>query len=250
MRNRKKKNGENRLKNLSALLISKDDVSVLPASADFERELPLRLEIGCGKGDFVTGLARIEPDFGYIAVERVPDVALLAVEKYAASRGLGELGNHGEWITPDGVALKGEKWNIDPQRAGNVRFFVGKAEDFLESAPEDEFEGIYLNFSDPWSKKGYASRRLTHPSYLKRYAALLKPGGRIHVKTDNDGLFDFTVESLANEGWEVDFLTRDLHSPEVSEEIRSSNVMTEYEKKFTEQGIPIKFLTASPRSVK
>ncbi|MBR3639532.1 MAG: hypothetical protein IKN50_02890, partial [Clostridia bacterium] len=107
MRNIKKKNGENRLVNLSALIISSDHVSDLPQSAGFEDDLPLRLEIGCGKGDFVTVLAKKEPGFGYIAVERVPDVALLAIEKYAHSRGLGKLGDHGEWITPDGIPLRG-----------------------------------------------------------------------------------------------------------------------------------------------
>ncbi len=246
MRNRKKKNGENRLINLSSLLITRDDAAGLPSSSGLDDSTPLRLEIGCGKGDFVSGLARNEPGFGYIAVERVPDVALIALEKYAGSRGLGKLGDHGEWIKPDGTPLKGERWEIPPELAGNVRFYIGRAEEFLEAVPAGLFEGIYLNFSDPWSKKGYASRRLTHPSYLKKYAELLDRNGKIHVKTDNDGLFDFTLESLGSEGWRVDFMTRDLHSPDVREEIRSSNVMTEYEKKFTEQGIPIKFLTASP----
>ena len=248
MRNRKKKNGENRLTNLSSLLITREDLSGLPASGGFADGAPLRLEIGCGKGDFVTGLARKEPDYGYIAVERVPDVALIALEKYAGSRGLGKLGDHGEWIRPDGTALKGERWEIPTELSGNVRFYIGKAEDFLDEVPPDAFEGIYLNFSDPWSKKGYASRRLTHPSYLKKYSSLLNVSGRIYVKTDNDGLFEFTLESLGSEGWTVEFMTRDLHSPSVPEQIRSSNVMTEYEKKFTEQGIPIKYLIASPPS--
>ncbi len=246
MRNRKKKNGENRLINLSSLLITRDELSGLPSSVGFADGAPVRLEIGCGKGEFITGLARREPGFEYIAIERVPDVALLALEKYAGSRGLGKLGDHGEWIRPDGTALKGDRWDIPLELAGNVRFYIGKAEEFIDEVSPDTFEGIYLNFSDPWSKKGYASRRLTHPSYLKKYASLLNVSGKIYVKTDNDGLFDFTLESLDSEGWKVEFMTRDLHSPSVSEQIRSSNVMTEYEKKFSEQGIPIKYLIASP----
>ncbi len=246
MRNRKKKNGGNRLLNLSSLLISHEEISDLSSSGIPAYDLPLRLEIGCGKGDFISGLAQKEPDFFYIAVERVPDVALLAVEKYARSRGLGKLGDHGEWITPDGSILKGEKWELSPDQAGNVRFYIGRAEEFLEVAPADSFECIYLNFSDPWSKKGYASRRLTHPAYLKKYNGLLKNSGKLQVKTDNEGLFDFTLESLAGEGWLIEFSTRDLHSPAVDEDIMSSNVMTEYEKKFYEQGVPIKYLSATP----
>ena len=232
--------------NLSSLIISAEETDDLPSSAGFETGTPLRLEIGCGKGDFITGLANKEPGYGYIAVERVPDVALIAIEKYAHSRGLGKLGDHGEWITPDGILLKGTRWDIPRELSGNVRFFVGKAEEFLEYAPHDSFAGIYLNFSDPWTKKGYASRRLTHPSYLKKYASILDREGKLFVKTDNDGLFDFTLDSLDAEGWGVEYMTRDLHSPSVRAEIRTSNVMTEYEKKFTEQGIPIKYLIASP----
>ncbi len=248
MRNRKKKNGENRLINLSSLLIEREDVRRLPLSAGLDPEIPLRLEIGCGKGDFVTELAQKEPDFGYIAVERVPDVALIALEKYAGSRGLGKLGDHGEWIKPDGSSLKGERWDIPTELAGNVRFFIGRAEEFLEEVPKGLFEGIFLNFSDPWSKKGYASRRLTHSSYLRKYALLLNHAGKIYVKTDNEGFFDYTLESLESEGWSVEFLTRDLHSSSVHEKIGSSGVMTEYERKFIELNIPIKYLIAVPAS--
>ena len=246
MRNRKKKNGANRLINLSSLLIFSDNVSSLSESARFCDVSSLRLEIGCGKGDFITELARREPDFGYIAVERVPDVALIAVEKYAGSRNLGKLGDHGEWITPDGNVLKGEKMDIPPESAGNVRFFIGRAEDFLQAAPAGSFEGVYLNFSDPWPKKGYASRRLTHPSYLKQYASILNNNGKLHFKTDNDGLFEFSLDSLDSEGWKVEFMTKDLHSDQTYEKIRAENVMTEYERKFLQQGVPIKFLCATP----
>ena len=246
MRNRKKKNGERRLENLSSLILREEEIAGLNESAPFDSKRPLRLEIGCGKGDFVTGMAGLYPDFNYIAVERVSDVALLAVEKYAKSRHLGYLGDHGEWITPDGVALKGDTWRIPLEDAGNVRFFIGPAELFLDLAAGGSFESIYMNFSDPWSKKGYASRRLTHPNYLVKYAKLLTAGGKIHLKTDNDGLFDYTFDTLAENGWTVDFSTRNLHSPDSPEEIRNANVMTEYEKKFTELGVPIKYLSAHP----
>jgi tRNA (guanine-N7-)-methyltransferase len=94
---------------------------------------------------------------------------------------------------------------------------------------------IFLNFSDPWSKKGYAKRRLTHRRYLSIYFDLLKDGGRVTFKTDNTGLFDFTLEELSDVGITPDFVTRDLHNSERAE----GNIMTEYEKNFSEQGMAI-----------
>lgn len=246
MRTRKKKNGDARLRNLSCLLIDTNEIGALSGAFDTER--PLRLEIGCGKGDFVVGLSAREPDYNYLAVERISDVALIAVEKYAAARGLGRLGDHGEWITPDGAALKGEPFGIPPASRGNVRFLIAAAENVLPLLPPSSFDAVYTNFSDPWPKKGYAARRLTHPRYLTEYARILVPGGRLNLKTDNDGLFAYSLETLEELGWDVLFSTGDLHGGLVPAEIREANVETEYERKFTEQGVAINCLIASPPS--
>ncbi len=244
MRNRKKKNGVNRLENLSVLILSADDISS-GCEKLYDEERPLRLEIGCGKGDFVSGISASEPGFNYIAVERIGDVALAAVEKYAERRGLGTLDFHGGWRGPDGTLYKGEKWNIPVEKRGNVRFFIGDAAAFLEIAPKGIFDRIYANFSDPWPKSRHESRRLTHPGFLMKYAALLSPNGQLRIKTDNDGLFEYTLESLTASGWEILFSTYDLHSAETDPVIRGSNVATEYEKRFTEQGVKIKAVFAS-----
>ena len=94
---------------------------------------------------------------------------------------------------------------------------------------------IYLNFSDPWPKAGHAKRRLTHKNYLERYKKLLKEDGRLIFKTDNVGLFDFSIESFEEFGCEIEWMTRDLHNSERAE----GNVMTEYEKNFSEKGFTI-----------
>ena len=248
MRNRKKKNGSNRLENLSTLILTGDDIkSCFDGIYDHSR--PLRLEIGCGKGDFVTGVSVAEPGYNYIAVERISDVALAAVEKYAEARGLGTLDFHGGWRCPDGTIYKGEKWDIPIDKRGNVRFFIGDAAFFLEIAPGGCLDRIYANFSDPWPKSRHESRRLTHPGFLEKYSRLLAPDGQLRIKTDNDGLFEYTLESLTASGWKILFSTFDLHSPETDQIVRESNVVTEYEKRFTEQDVRIKAVFASPHVV-
>ena len=104
--------------------------------------------------------------------------------------------------------------------------------------PKGSIDGIFLNFSDPWSKKGYAKRRLTHRRYLAMYMNLLRDGGTIRFKTDNVGLFDFSLEEIEAMGLTPSIVTRDLHSSEWNE----GNIMTEYERNFSEQGMTINML--------
>ncbi len=244
MRNRKKKNGEQRRINLSSLILSCEQISRESLENSYHDASPFRLEIGCGKGDFITGLSKKEPGYNYVAVERIGDVCLLATEKYAQDRGLGTLSDHGEWIAPDGRKFSGEPWDIPLEARGNVRFFIGPAEALLPYLPDCFFEGIYTNFSDPWPKKGYASRRLTNPSYLREYARILRPGGKLNLKTDNDSLFEYSVESLTGEGWDIVYKTVDLHSEDAGTPFLAENVMTEYEKRFVDEGVKIKALVA------
>lgn len=241
MRMRKKRNGEKRIANLAKLLLTSEDISSENPTFSFETPRPIRLEIGCGKGDFVCGISEREKEYNYIALERVSDVMMAAVEKYAASRGLGSLSAYGGWMTPDGEIYDGETWDIPEAMRGNVRFVCGDARDILALLPDGSVDRIYTNFSDPWPKKGYASRRLTAPGFLAEYARVLRRGGELRLKTDNDGFFDYSLETLADSPLRVTEFTRDIDSSPV---FSAGNVETEYERNFKSQGVKIKALIA------
>lgn len=209
MRVRKKRNGERRLAACAHLLTAD------PAHVFGETDKPLRVEIGCGKGRFITETAVGNPGYNFIAVELVTDVIMLAMEKAMALEG----------GCPD-----------------NLRFYSGNADRIDELFPEHSIDRIYLNFSDPWPKARHAKRRLTYRSFFARYARVLCDGGDLAIKTDNDGLFDFTLEELAEAGWTVLEQTRDLHASPYAE----GNVMTEYEMAFSEKGKNINYVRALP----
>ena len=209
MRMRKKKHGAERIAACSELLI--EDVSALKGGLDvvFPTVRPIHMEIGCGKGNFASGMAAKHPEYNFIAVERVSDVCCIALEKAKA--------------------------RSDEREGDNLRFIIGDAKILGESLPQGSLDCIYLNFSDPWPKAGHAKRRLTHRGFLEIYKYLLRDGGMLKLKTDNVGLFDFTLEEFEAFGMEIIWQTRDLHSTEKNED----NVMTEYEKNFSEKGTPI-----------
>lgn len=209
MRMRHKKHGAERIAACAELLIlPPPDGTLLRAENIFPIVRPLSLEIGCGKGDFAVGMAAKHPDENWIAMERVPDVACLALEKAMAARG---------------------------SRPDNLRFLIGNAQNLEALFPDRSFDCIYLNFSDPWPKSGYARRRLTHAVFLERYRRLLIPGGMLKFKTDNADLFAFSLEQFAACGLELLWQTDDLHASDRA----ADNVMTEYERNFTERGQPI-----------
>lgn len=209
MRMRKKKNGARRLEAVSHLLATRPDTPIADSRAHFNNDKELRLEIGCGKGGFACGMAKKHPEANFFALERVHDVMVLAAER--AERESAE------------------------RPADNLRFLLAGAGDLAAYFAPASLSVIYLNFSDPWPKKGHAKRRLTHRDFLRTYLRLLKMGGELRFKTDNVGLFDFTLEELEALGLTPYFLTRDLHnSPE-----NEGNVMTEYEKNFSEKGFCI-----------
>ncbi len=244
MRMRKKRHGNERLLALSALLYPNHDEKWISSSEVFGNELPLKLEVGCGKGEFASKLSARDTMYNYLALERISDVAVCAVEKYAASRNLGKLAPNGGWMNPDGEIFKdGNAWDIPMEQRGNVRFLVDDANNLLAKIPDNTLAGIYANFSDPWARKcKQEKRRLTHPALLEHYRRTLKSDGVFSFKTDNDDLFDYTVEMLPGCGFEIVYMTRDLHNSERAE----SNIVTEYEKNFSDQGINIKMLEARP----
>lgn len=216
MRMRKKKHGAERLAACGALLLTRPEAPLADPAALFGREGGTYLEIGCGKGGFACGMAAAYPDRNFIAMEKVSDVLVLAAERAMREA---------------------------DARQGNLRFINGDARDLAAWFAEGSLDGIYLNFSDPWPKAGHAKRRLTHRAFLAVYFSLLRPGGCLALKTDNAGLFAFTREELTALGLTPTFLTDDLHaSPEAA-----TNIMTEYERAFSEQGMKIHALRVSAK---
>ena len=211
MRMRKKKNSEARLAACERYLFSTENILCDPASAVGMNGGRVFLEIGAGKGGFACQKAARHSDAAYFAMERVTDCVVIGAER-AASGEYGEL--------------------------NNLRFVIDTADNLLHIFEPGSIDSIFLNFSDPWSKKGYAKRRLTHRRYLALYLNLLKDGGTLRFKTDNVGLFDFSLEEIEAMGLVPEIVTRDLHASEWNE----GNIMTEYETNFSEQGMKINML--------
>lgn len=173
----------------------------------FGNNNPIRIEIGMGKGRFITELAATEPNINYIGIEKYASVMFKAVEKL-------------------------EKKEVRPSNIVLVLFDADRITDLFDS---EEIDRIYLNFSDPWPKSRHAQRRLTSERFLKKYEQFLKKDGVVEFKTDNTGLFDFSVESAKEAGWRLDLVEYDLHNSAFCE----GNIMTEYEEKFSLLGNPI-----------
>ncbi len=209
MRMRKKKNLVPRMERCGDFLIQ-DPYS---RSGHWRDLMPqareLRLELGCGKGRFTAGTAAAEPDVLFIAVEMVPDAMVVAMERCM------------------NAGLK------------NVYFVDANADQLPSFFAPEEVDRIYLNFSDPWPGNRHAKRRLTHGNFLKLYRQVLKTGGQIHFKTDNQPLFEFSVEEIPHFGFTLSEVSRNLH------EHGPVGVMTDYEAKFYEQGLPINRLVAT-----
>lgn len=177
----------------------------------FENNNPLHIEIGTGKGRFLMTLAEQNPDINYVGIEKFSSVLIRAIEKQRE------------------LALP------------NLYFIRMDAENIEEVFAEGEVDRIYLNFSDPWPKDRHAKRRLTSKQFFARYDKILDKNGRVEFKTDNRDLFDFSVESVKEAGWDLSAVTYDLHNSDMNE----GNIMTEYEIKFSEMGNPIHKLIAN-----
>ena len=180
----------------------------------FHNDNPLHIEIGMGKGKFITELAQNNPDVNYIGMDRYASVLIKAVHK------------------------------LEEHPLDNIRFMRTDALRLCEYFGSEEISKIYLNFSDPWPKDRHAKRRLTSPRFLQVYHDIIKHDGRLEFKTDNTSLFDYSLETI-NESdlWELCEYTYDLHNePKLNE----GNIMTEYEAKFSANGNPIHKLIAKP----
>ena len=209
---------QRKLRNLDAKYEAYSDIIVdAPAEmrgrwAERSGGAPLFIEIGCGKGKFISELAGREPEHFFVAIEGNKSVMLRAMEK----------------IREAGLR--------------NVAFIPELAGDLSDWFEDGEADGIYLNFSDPWPKARHSKRRLTSREFLARYEKFLKDGGILEFKTDNRPLFDFSVEEFQEaDHWELLKVTYDLHRDPV---MGKGNVMTEYEKKFSALGNKIGKLIA------
>lgn len=218
MRMRRKRNFDARMDACGDLLLARGANGILNMKeaaesyralvdfgAAFGNDHPVALEIGCGKGGFVIEMAKRNPNVNYLALEKMSNVVLTPMEE----------------VKKEGVE--------------NVRFLNIRAECLPCYIPEGSLDTIYLNFSTPLPKLGYASQRLTHRNFLKMYEKLLKKGGQIVQKTDDRDFFEFSLEEYAACGFELCEVSYDLHvqgNPEW-------NIVTEYEQKWVDRGLPI-----------
>ena len=224
MRMRKKRNFEARMEACGELLLAhgangilnmKEAAETYRALIDFEKAFgntnPVALEIGCGKGGFVIALAKAEPNLNYLALEKMSNVILTPMEE------------------------------VKKQGVKNVRFLNIRAECLPCYIPEQSLDVIYLNFSTPLPKLGYVTQRLTHRGFLEVYKKLLKKGGKIVQKTDDRDFFEFSLEEYQACGFDLSEVTYNLHengNPEW-------NIVTEYEQKWVERGLPIHRVVAT-----
>ena len=206
MRMRKKPNLAPRMERCSDILIA-DPAQMRGKWCELKPDaIQIWLEIGCGKGRFTIGMAELHPEKAFIGIETQHDIAYFP-----------------------GKAAKDKQLD-------NVRIICANAENLLEWFEPGEIKELYLNFSDPWPKARHAKRRLTHRNFLAKYAQLLGKGGHLRFKTDNRGLFDFSVEEFKEFGLNIIALSYDLHHSEYE-----NAVQTEYEQKFSALGTPINF---------
>ena len=218
MRMRRKRNFDARMEACGDLLLAQGSNGILNmkeaaenfrALIDFEKTYgnsnPVALEIGCGKGGFVIALAKATPNVNYLALEKMSNVILTPMED----------------VKKEGVE--------------NIRFLNIRAECLPCYIPEGSLDVIYLNFSTPLPKLGYATQRLTHRNFLNIYKKLLKKGGKIIQKTDNRDFFDFSLEEYKEVGFKLEEVNYNLHENGNP----AWNVVTEYERKWVESGLPI-----------
>ena len=175
---------------------------------NFDNDNPVCLEIGMGKGQFILNMAINNPNINFIGVEEYSSVASVAIKK------------------------------INEYKPSNLKILIGDIAN-IENLLDKKIDTIYLNFSDPWPKDRHAKRRLTSINYLQTYDKFFKGKPHIVQKTDNDNLFQFSLEQYKEYGYHINKISYDLHNDDIE------NVMTEYEEKFSKMGIKIKYVDVS-----
>ena len=170
----------------------------------FGNDNPIHIEVGTGKGQFINGMAQQNPDINYIGIELADRVIVTALDRLLES-------------------------NLP-----NVKLLNVNAMELPDIFAEGEVSRVYLNFSDPWPKTRHEKRRLTYKTFLDLYKGILPEHGEIHFKTDNRGLFEYSLVSFSHYGMKLNYVSLDLHNSDCE-----GNVMTEYEQKFSAKGNPI-----------
>ncbi|RPF55304.1 tRNA (guanosine(46)-N7)-methyltransferase TrmB [Aquisalibacillus elongatus] len=170
----------------------------------FPKEQPLGLEIGTGKGQFIAYMASHNPDMNFIGIEKAESIIVTAMQK------------------------------VMDQGVSNALLVHENAEDLRDMFGKNEVDTIYLNFSDPWPKVRHEKRRLTYHKFLEQYQDILKEDGKLILKTDNRSFFEYSLVSFSQYGMTLEDVTLDLHASG-----DESNIMTEYEEKFSSKGQPI-----------
>ena len=167
----------------------------------FGNDHPIHVEVGSGKGAFVSGMAKANPDINYIGIDIQKSVLSYALDKVLATD------------------------------VPNIKLLWVDGSDLTDYFEDGEIDRLYLNFSDPWPKKRHEKRRLTYQSFLATYQQILPENGEIHFKTDNRGLFEYSLVSFSQYGMKLKGVWLDLHASDFED-----NVLTEYEQKFANKG--------------
>ena len=209
MRLRNVKNKQDILSN-STLLITNVEGLKGTWKSIFGNDNPIYIEIGMGKGDFILGNALMYPDINFIGIEKFDSIIARAIQKI-----------EGREDIPKNLKLL----RMDAR--------------IIDEVFDREVDRIYLTFSDPWPKNRHSERRLTSNTFLKKYDGIFKNAKEIIMKTDNTGLFEYSLETLSNNGYVFEKVSLDLHNSDIE-----NNIMTEYEKKFSEKNIKINYLKA------
>ncbi|MBP3949810.1 tRNA (guanosine(46)-N7)-methyltransferase TrmB [Bacillus suaedae] len=170
----------------------------------FNNNHPIHVEVGTGKGQFLTGMSELHPNINFIGIEKYDSVILTALERLKESD------------------------------RSNVRLLNQDVIELTDFFAEGEIDRVYINFTDPWPKSRHEKRRLTYKNFLSLYQQVLKPDGDIHLKTDNQGLFEYSLESFSQNGLSLHEVSLDLHKSEIE-----GNIMTEYEERFSNKGMRI-----------
>lgn len=182
----------------------------------FGNDHPLHIEVGMGKGQFITGMALANPDTNYIGIELYDSVIVSALEKV-----------------------------LEANSPKNLRLLKVNGADLAKFFEKNDVSRVYLNFSDPWPKIRHEKRRLTAGGFLSLYESILVDNGEVHFKTDNRGLFEYSLVSMSQYGMLLKYVSLDLHA-----NMPEDNIMTEYEEKFSKKGQPIYRLEAQFNSHK